>query len=938
MKSAIAKSLSRAPKGTPDDAPAITIEIDATPTTEENEDGSITVDLSGDTDKFLKQMTTGFGDNLAEKLDDMTLRKIGDDLKSDIEADQQSRSDWEKTLKDGLKLLGLRIEERTEPWEGACGVVHPILTEAVVRFQSEMMTETFPPAGPVKSKILGKETPEKHDAAERVRTDMNIELTDRMTEYRREHERLLWNLPIAGCALKKIYFDPDLSRQASMFVAAEDFIVSNGTTDLRTCPRYTQVMKITRNDLRKLQVSGVYKDISLDDPTPEANDVVKNEKDKLSGTTASIKTEHYTLYETCVDLVIDGLSDSKDDVACPYVVTIEKNSGIVLALRRNWDEDDESKQKKQYFVDYQYIPGFGFYGFGLIHLVGGFAEGATSILRQLVDAGTLSNLPGGMKTRGMRIKGDDTPIAPGEWRDVDVPSGMLKENLMPLPYKEPSVVLAQLLETIVDEGRKLAAVAEMKIQDFDSNSPVGTTMALLERTLKVMTAVQSRIFDSMKYEFRIIKQLVMEFGADTYEYDPETGDRSMRKDDYKSVDILPVADPNAATMSQRIVQWQAIMQLVQMAPQIYDLPQTHGRMLTVLGIQDSDALIPALRAQNAPRDPVTENMSILNMQPVKAFPYQNHQAHITVHMSLMQDPMVQQMIGQNPLAPQIMAAAQAHLVEHIAFEYRNQIEQQLGTQLPPMDQPLPPAIEYQLSGLVAQASGKLLGQNQALAAMQAQQQQMNDPIAQQQAADTQVRMQEVQRKAAKDQADNSFRQQELALKQQIEQSKLTLEQKKLILESSLKAVTQAAQLHEGAQDRALQLHQQAHDTVMQAQQDAHQTKADAASQQRDHAHDLQQAQIEHQQSLQQAAQQHAHSMQQGAQQAQVQAQQTAMQQSHDRNMAAANQAAQQESATMQRAHDANQSEANRQHQSQQTEMKAKAAPKKPAAKKAKPKE
>lgn len=754
--------------GRPDEEDQLDIEVvDALDTSDPSltptEDGGLIVDLSG-AGPVADTSGVDHDANLADHIEELELATLGSDLCNDIEEDLRSRSKWEQTLKDGLKLLGLQMEKRSEPWDGACGVIHPLLAEAVVRFQSELVTETFPAHGPVKTKILGSATAEKEQAAARVKEDMNKELTDRMTEYRNEHERLLWNLPIMGSAFKKVYYDPALGRQASMFVGAEDFIVSYGASDLATAVRYTQRMKKTPNDLKKLMVSGFYKDIDFGDPT-KSNETLTEEKDKLSGVTTVTEIEHHTLYECNVDLKLPGFEDPLD-IALPYVVTIEKESQKVLSIRRNWKKDDEARKKRQYFVHYQYIPGFGFYGFGLIHLVGGFAESATSLLRQLVDAGTLANLPGGLKTRGLRIKGDDTPIGPGEWRDVDVPSGNLKENLMQLPYQEPSAVLASLLDKIVEEGRKFAAVAEMKVADFDSNSPVGTTMALLERTLKVMTAVQARIYEAMKIEFRIIKDLIRDHGTDSYEYEPETGTADMKGADFDSVDILPVADPNAATMSQRIVQWQAVMQLATTAPQIYDLPELHGQMLDILGVKNVDKLIPTRKQTMQPMDPVSENMAIMNGKPVKAFITQDHDSHIAVHQMAMQDPKMMQMIGQNPMAAQIQAAAMAHLMEHMAFQYRAAMEQMMGVPLPPPDQPMDPEAEVRLSSLLAQAAPKLLGKNQNEAAAAAAQAAAQDPVLQQQQRETEVKQAEVDRKVAKDAEDVRLKEEELRLRAQ----------------------------------------------------------------------------------------------------------------------------------------------------------------------------
>lgn len=737
-----------------------TIEIADSENNVTNEDGSVTIGFTPEPDTA----ETEHDDNLAEYVDAGELKTLASSLIEDVDDDLRSRSDWEKKYKDGLSLLGLNTEERTEPWDGACGVVHPVMAEAVVRFQAELITETFPAGGPVKTKILGLITPAKEDAADRVREDLNIEITDRMTEYRNEHERLLWNLPIAGSALKKVYFDPTLGRQTSMFVSAEDFVVSYGASDLASCSRYTHVMRYTKNDLKKLQAAGFYLNADLGDPEKSSNEVT-DEKDKIAGHSPNTNNPPYTLYEVNVDLDLAGFEDPLG-IALPYIVTIEKSSETILSIRRNWDEKDEQRKKKQHFVHYTYIPGFGFYGFGLIHLVGGFASGATSILRQLVDAGTLSNLPGGFKSRGMRVIGEDTPIGPGEWRDVDILSGTLKENLIPLPYKEPSVVLAALLDKIVEEGRKFAAVAEMNVTDFDSNSPVGTTMALLERTLKVMSAVQARIYEAMKLEFRLIAGIIKVHGADTYTYQPETGDASTRKADYAMVDVMPVADPNAATMSQRIVQWQAVMQLAAMAPQIYDLPELHGQMLDILGVKNVDNLIPSRKKNDEPLDPVSENMAVMKGKPVKAFLSQDHEAHIAVHQAAMQDPNIMKIIGQNPMAQQIMAAGMAHVMEHVAFKYRNDIEKMLGTQLPPPNKPMPPQIEVQLSGLIAQAAQKLLGKNQNEAAAAAAAEKAKDPVLQQQQADTKVKADEVARKAAHDKEDIRIRTEQLAIERE----------------------------------------------------------------------------------------------------------------------------------------------------------------------------
>jgi len=712
-----------------------------------------------------------FGVNLAEDMDDGALSALAGDLAGDVEQDKGSRKDWEKAYTEGLKLLGLQYEERTEPWNGACGVFHPMITEAVVRFQSETITEQFPAAGPVRTKILGRETPEKQEAAVRVEADMNYELTEVMREFRPEHERMLWSLPATGSAFKKVYFDPNLGRQVSIFIPAEDIILPYGTTDLDTCYRLTHVMRKTKNEIIKLQQAGFYRDIELPDPSKE-QDNIKQAKDKETGF-SDLNDERYTLYECHVDLVLEGDEDKDDDgeptgVMKPYVFTLIKGSNDVLSIRRNWEQDDPLCLKRQHFVHYQYIPGFGAYGFGLFHLIGGYARSATSIMRQLVDAGTLSNLPGGLKTRGMRIKGDDTPIAPGEWRDVDIASGALRDSILPLPYKEPSVVLSGLMDKIVEEGRRFAATADMKVSDMSAQAPVGTTLALLERQLKVMSAVQARLHYTFKQELRLLAAIIRDYTEPNYDYDPEDAPRRAKKKDYDHIDIIPVSDPNAATMSQRVVQYQAVIQMAQMAPDIYDLPQLHRNMLEVLGIKDADKLVP-LPDDQKPKDPVSENMAALRLEPLKAFFYQDHESHIKVHMMAMQDPIVMQLVGQNPKAPQIQAAMMAHVAEHVGFAYRQKIEQQMGMPLPPEDEKLPPEMEIQLSGMMAQAASQVLQQSQAQQAQQQAQQQQQDPLIQMQQQELQIK------------------QQELALRKQEVEGKLNIENKRLEVDALHKA-------------------------------------------------------------------------------------------------------------------------------------------------------
>jgi hypothetical protein len=693
----------------------------------------------------------GFGDNLAEYMSDGAMQTMAGDLASDIDNDKASRKDWEKAYVEGLKLLGLQFEERTEPWNGASGVFHPMITEAVVRFQAEMITETFPAAGPVKTKIIGLDTPEVKEAAIRVEDDMNFRLTEKMVEFRPEHERMLWSLPATGSAFKKVYYDPNLGREVSMFVPAEDILLPYGTTDLDTCYRLTHVMRKTKNEILKLQQAGFYIDFELPDAPKDRTDIQKA-KDKETGFN-DLNDERYTLYECHVDLDLEGYEDENEDgettgIMLPYVVTLIKGTNDVLSIRRNWKEDDDLKLKRQHFVHYQYIPGFGAYGFGLFHLIGGYAKSATSLMRQLVDAGTLSNLPGGLKTRGMRIKGDDTPIAPGEWRDVDIGSGALRDNILPLPYKEPSQVLMSLMGQIVEEGRRFASTADMQVSDMSAQAPVGTTLALLERQLKVMTAVQARVHFALKQELKLLKTIIRDYTDPDYAYEPEYGNRQAKQADYDLVDLIPVSDPNAATLSQRVIQYQAVIQMAQMAPDIYDLPQLHRGMLEVLGIKNAEKLVP-IEDDMKPVDPVSENQKALTGKPLKAFMYQNHEAHLQVHMMLLQDPQMQQFIGQNPQAPRIIGAITAHIAEHVGFKMRQQIEQQLGMALPPEDEKLPPEIEIALSGMMAQAANQVLQQNQAQAAQQQAQQQSQDPVLQMQQQELQLRAKEIGVKAQK---------------------------------------------------------------------------------------------------------------------------------------------------------------------------------------------
>jgi len=706
-----------------------------------------------------------FDANLAEYMTEGELTEIAGDLLGDFEDDISARKDWIQTYVDGLELLGMKIEERTEPWEGACGVYHPLLSEALVKFQAETIMETFPAAGPVKTVIIGKETVEKKDAAQRVQDDMNYQLTDVMTEFRPEHERMIWGLGLSGNAFKKVYFDPALDRQASMFIPAEDIVVPYGASSLEQSPRVTHVMRKTENEVKRLQFAGFYRDIDLQEPSGALDEVEKKIAEKMGFRATT--DDRYKLLEMHVDLDLPGYEDEEDGektgIALPYVVTIEKGTQTILSIRRNWRPEDETHQKRNHFVHYGYVPGFGFYCFGLIHLVGAFAKSGTSLIRQLVDAGTLSNLPGGFKTRGLRVKGDDTPISPGEFRDVDVPSGAIKDNLMTLPYKEPSQVLYSLLGTIVEEGRRFASAGDMKISDMSANSPVGTTLAILERTLKVMSAVQSRIHYSMKQELKLLKEIIRDYTPEEYDYEPEEGSPRAKQSDYDLVTVIPVSDPNAATMAQKIVQYQAVLQLAQGAPQIYNLPQLHRQMLDVLGIRNPQKLIP-LQEDQKPKDPISENIDALMGKPLKAFIYQDQDAHIMAHTNFLQDPTTAATIGQNPMANQITASLQAHIAEHFGFKYRQQIEQQLGAPLPYLkdeEDTIPEDYEVQISRLVAQASTQLLQQNQAQAAQQQAAQQMQDPIIQMQMQELELKSKEIDRKIQKDQVDAALRQEQL---------------------------------------------------------------------------------------------------------------------------------------------------------------------------------
>lgn len=766
----IEKGLYAAPEGVQDlvspDEPALDITIEDPESVEIGIDGLPILKI-----EEAEPSDEDFDANLADYIGDKELTELAGDLMGDFEDDVSSRKDWMQTYVDGLQLLGMKIEERIEPWPGACGVYHPLLSETLVRFQSETIMETFPAQGPVKTQIIGRETPEKKASAERVADDMNYQLTDKMPEFRPEHERMLWGLGLSGNAFKKVYFDPSLGRQVSMFVPAEDLVVPYGAVDLASSPRVTHVMRKTTNEVKKLQYAGFWRDIELPEPVDSFDEVEKKIAEKMGFRATT--DDRYKILEMQVDLDLPGYEDKDEDgeptgIALPYIVTIEKANGTILAIRRNWRPEDEHKKKRNHFVHYPYIPGFGFYAFGLIHLIGAFAKSGTSILRQLVDAGSLSNLPGGFKTRGLRVKGDDTPIAPGEFRDVDVPSGTMRDNIMPLPYKEPSLVLSQLLDKIIEEGRRFASAADLQISDMSSQAPVGTTLAILERTLKVMSAVQARIHYSFKEELRLLRDIIRDYTPDTYNYVPVEGTPRAKKADYDDCEVIPVSDPNASTMAQKIVQWQAVMQLAQQAPQIYNMPYLHRQMLDVLGIKNANKLV-ALPEDQKPKDPVSENQDILMLKPVKAFLYQDHKAHITVHMAAMQDPKIAQLVGQNPMAQQMQAAMLAHINEHIAFEYRKQMEMTMGMELPyhpdgeEDEKVMPQEMEVRISQMAAQASQILLQRDQNEIAAQQAAQAQQDPIVQMQQQELQIKQQEVEIKAKKVAADAAAKADQLEL-------------------------------------------------------------------------------------------------------------------------------------------------------------------------------
>ena len=764
----IEKGINPAPTGEMAEGSGLEVEI-VNPEMVTLDDGSVEITIIPDA----QSPVDTFDGNVADIMEEKDLNILASDIVEMVDSDVDSRKDWADTYVRGLDVLGFKYEERTEPWEGACGVYSTVLAEAAIRFQAETMSETFPASGPVKTKILGEEKKEKEEASARVKADMNYQLTENMVEYRPEHERLLYSLGLAGSAFKKVYYDPNLGRQCAVYIPAEDVIVPYGASNIETAERVTHVMRKTKNDLKKLQANGFYLDIDLGEPKPYHTDI--EEKKAEEGGYSLSDDDRYTLYEVHADLVIEGV-DTEDDLAKPYVVTIERGSNQILSIRRNWSPLDKLRLKRQHFVHYVYVPGFGFYGLGLIHIIGGYARAGTSIIRQLVDAGTLSNLPGGLKSRGLRIKGDDTPIEPGEWKDVDVPSGSIRDNIMALPYKEPSQTLLALLDNITKEGRRLGAISDMNISDMSANAPVGTTLAILERTLKPMAAVQARVHYAMKQEFKLLKVLMAEYAPANYSYIPHRGEVGARQADYMMTDVIPVSDPNSSTMAQRVVQYQAVLQMAQNAPQIYDLPQLHRQMIEVLGVKNADKLVPT-SDDAKPVDPVSENMNALVGKPMKAFLYQEHDAHIAAHISFLQDPSVAQLIAQNPQAKRISAAIQAHIAEHLGFKYRKDLEAQLGAPLPAPDEELSEDMEVNLSRLVAKAATQLQQKNMKQAAQKQAMEKAKDPVMQLQQAEMKIKSAEVQRKAAKDQAEV-----------QIDKEKLELEKTKVKLNAQEKGV------------------------------------------------------------------------------------------------------------------------------------------------------
>ena len=823
--SSMDKGLYAAPQGIDfEDAPMVELDMEIELPLE---DGMIEIDLGGAVEAGSE---VEFDANLAEHMDEGELQKIASDLMGLVDADIAARKDWVDMYVKGLEVLGMKYEERTEPWDGACGVFSTVLTEAAVRFQSETIIETFPAQGPVKTEIIGAIDRLKEEAADRVRVDMNYQLTEVMPEYRPEHERMLYSLGLAGSAFKKVYFDPGMQRQTAVFIPAEDLIIPYGASSILNAERVTHVMRKTKNDIRKLQAAGFYRDLDLGEPQAIYNDIEKKKAEDQGFSLTS--DDRYQIYEVCVDYVVPGFDggteDEDDAIAIPYIITIDRGTQNVLAIRRNWNPDDPAKLKRNHFVQYTYIPGSGAYGLGLIHLIGGYARAGTSLIRQLVDAGTLANLPGGLKARGLRIKGDDTPIQPGEFRDVDVPSGSVRDNIMTLPYKEPSMVLAGLLDKITEEGRRLGSIADMKVSDMSAQAPVGTTLALLERQLKLMSAVQARVHWSMRQEFKLLKAIIREYAPENYTYTPDGGDMRAKQADYDMVEVIPVSDPNSATMAQRIMQYQAAIQLSQQAPQIYDLPHLHRQMLEVLGIKNAEKLVP-IDDDMKPRDPLSENMAFLNGKPVKAFIYQDHDAHIATHMALKQDPLIMQQIGQNPLAQKMISSIDAHIAEHLAFAYRKKLEDQMGIPMPAPDEDLPQDLEVNLSRLVAQAAQQLLAQSQQKAQQDQAQKMAQDPMVQMQQQELMLKQKDIEIKALKAKGDLQLRAEELGLKAKESAAKTgedpamaaALMQQELMQAQELHGMEMAAKAAELQQAQAAQQQKMAQGGQVHAQKMSH---------------------------------------------------------------------------------------------------------------------
>ena len=739
----------------------------------DTEDGGMIIDFDPSSGK---KGESEFNSNLTEYLDEDELDKLGSKLIGEYTADKDSRTEWEETYIKGLDQLGLKIEERTTPWAGACGVFHPMLSEAVIRFQSQSISEMFPAQGPVRTKIVGKVTEDKEKQAERVEDYLNYLLTHEMSEYRTETEKMLFSLPLAGSAFRKVYYDPNLNRPCSIFVPAEDVVVNYGASDLETCERATHVMRKSENNVRKMQVSGFYRDIELPESDSQYSDIKKKYDDMTGEVNTFNYDDRHTILEMQVDLDLVGYEDTDEQdnetgIALPYVVTIDYPSGIILSIRRNWYEEDSGKLRRMHFVHYQYLPGIGFYGFGLIHMVGGLAKSATSILRQLVDAGTLSNLPGGLKARGLRIKGDDTPIMPGEFRDVDVPGGAIRDNITFLPYKEPSATLYQLLGNIVEEGRRFASMNDMKVSDMNNQAPVGTTLALLERNMKVMSAVQARLHASMRKEFNILVDIIKDFTDPAYPYETDEEEFIKAEDFDERIDVLPVSDPNAATMAQRIMQYQAAMQLAQTAPQMYNLPELHRQMLEVLGIRNVEDIVP-LDEDIKPVDPASAVQNLINGKPVKAFPFQDHEAHIQTIVAAQENPEIMQLLQAAPTAQTIMAAASAYINEHLTMQFRKEVEREMGVELPPEGEALPADVEKRISSLVAEAARRVTTTSQAQAEQERIQEQQKDPLIQMKEREVALKEAEVQRKSQEGQAKIQLDAQKAASRDKLEKERI----------------------------------------------------------------------------------------------------------------------------------------------------------------------